>query len=72
MAIVAPAKTPRAVVRRLSEEITRALNHPEFRNFILQQGSEPTIMSPEELGAYIRAEIDKWAKVVKQVGLKVE
>lgn len=72
MAIVAPAKTPRPIVQRLSEEIARALNHPEFRNFILQQGSEPTIMSPEELGTYIRSEIDKWAKVVKLVGLKVD
>jgi tripartite-type tricarboxylate transporter receptor subunit TctC len=72
MAIVAPAKTPRPIVQRLSDEIARALNHPEFRNFILQQGSEPTVMNPEELRAYIRTEIDKWAKVVKLIGLKVD
>ena len=72
MAIVAPAKTPRPIVQRLYEEIARAVNHPEMKNFILQQGSEPTVMNPQELGAYIRTEIDKWAKVVKLVGLKVD
>jgi tripartite-type tricarboxylate transporter receptor subunit TctC len=72
MAIVAPAKTPRPVVQRLYEEIARAVQHPEMKNFILQQGAEPTVMNPEELRAYIRAEIEKWGKVVKAIGLKVE
>jgi tripartite-type tricarboxylate transporter receptor subunit TctC len=72
MAIVAPAKTPRVIVQRLSEEIARAVNHPDMKNYILQQGAEPTVMNPEELRTYIRAEIDKWGKVVKAIGLKVE
>jgi tripartite-type tricarboxylate transporter receptor subunit TctC len=72
MAIVAPAKTPRPIVQRLYEEISRAVNHPEMKNYILQQGAEPTVMNPEVLRAYIRAEIEKWAKVVKAIGLKVE
>jgi tripartite-type tricarboxylate transporter receptor subunit TctC len=72
MAIVAPAKTPRAIVQRLYEEIARAVNHPEMKTFILQQGAEPVVMNPEELRAYIRTEIEKWAKVVKAIGLKVE
>ncbi len=72
MAIVAPVKTPPPIVRKLYEEIARAVNHPEMKNFILQQGAEPTVMTPEELGAYIRAEIEKWGKVVKQIGLKLD
>jgi tripartite-type tricarboxylate transporter receptor subunit TctC len=72
MAIVAPAKTPRPIVQRLYEEIARAVNHPEMKNYILQQGAEPTVMNPEELRTFIRAEIDKWGKVVKAIGLKVE
>ena len=72
MAIVAPAKTPQAIVQWLYAEIARAVNHPDMKNFILQQGSEPTVMNPQELRAYIRTEIDKWAKVVKLVGLKVD
>lgn len=72
MSIVAPAKTPQPIVRKLSEEIARAVNHPEMKNFILQQGAEPTVMNPEQLGAFIRAEIEKWGKVVKQIGLKVD
>jgi tripartite-type tricarboxylate transporter receptor subunit TctC len=72
MAIVAPAKTPRPIVQRLYEEIARAVNHPDMKNYILQQGAEPTVMNPEALRAFIRAEIEKWAKVVKAIGLKVE
>ena len=72
LSIMAPAKTPQPIVQRLSEEVARAINHPDMKNYILQQGAEPTVMTPDELGRFIRAEIDKWGKVVRQIGLKVD
>jgi tripartite-type tricarboxylate transporter receptor subunit TctC len=68
-----PARTPPAVITRLNRDITRTLTHPEMikalNNFGLDP-AEPT--SPEEFTAYLRAEISKWAKVVKASGASAE
>jgi tripartite-type tricarboxylate transporter receptor subunit TctC len=70
--VFAPAKTPRPIVDRLGQEITRLVNTPEFAAVIQQHGNEPAPMTPDELGGYLRREIDKWAKVVKATGVKVD
>jgi tripartite-type tricarboxylate transporter receptor subunit TctC len=54
------------------ERSTPAAKHAEMKNFILQQGADPAAINPQEPGAYIRSEIDKRAKVVKAIGLKVD
>ncbi|HSC95310.1 MAG TPA: tripartite tricarboxylate transporter substrate binding protein [Burkholderiales bacterium] len=69
---VVPAKTPAAVVSRLSQEIARALRLPEVGERLLSQGMEPMSNAPEEFAAYIKSEMTKWAKVVKASGAKAE
>jgi tripartite-type tricarboxylate transporter receptor subunit TctC len=67
-----PAKTPPAIVAKLSQEIARALRLPDVSERLLSQGMEPTSSTPEEFSAYIRSEMTKWAKVVKASGAKAE
>ena len=70
--LMAPAKTPPAIVNYLSAETTKILQSPDFEEFLRKQGSAPTIMSPAEVSDYIKGEIGKWAKVVKATGIVVE
>ncbi len=70
--ILAPVGTPRAIVDRLHRETVRALKEPEVRNRLVADGSDPVGSTPEEFAAYLRSETDKWAKVVKAVGIKPE
>jgi tripartite-type tricarboxylate transporter receptor subunit TctC len=69
---VVPAKTPAAIVAKLSQEIARALRLPDVSGRLLVQGMEPTSSTPGEFSAYIRSEMTKWAKVVKASGAKAE
>jgi tripartite-type tricarboxylate transporter receptor subunit TctC len=70
--VVTPAGTPRAIVMKLNSEITRALQLPEIGARLAAEGSEPGATTPDEFAAYIRREIVKWAKVVKESGAKTE
>jgi len=67
-----PAKTPPAIVSKLSQEMGRVLRLPDVRDRLLAQGMEPVSNTPEEFAAYIRTEMTKWAKVVKASGAKPE
>ena len=67
MGIVAPAKTPQVIVQRLHQDIARVVNGPEYSKFIFQQGAEPALKGPEEFGALIRADLERWGKVVKAI-----
>ena len=70
--LFAPARTPPEIVARLHAETAKALAAPEVREKLLAQGAEPIGSSPEEFRAYIRAEIDKWGKVVRASGLRID
>jgi tripartite-type tricarboxylate transporter receptor subunit TctC len=71
-ALLAPAGTPAAVVQRLYDESAKALARPDIRERILPLGYDILASSPRELSAQIRAEVEKWRKVVKEAGIKVE
>jgi tripartite-type tricarboxylate transporter receptor subunit TctC len=71
-AYVAPAGTPPAIVAQLNREILRALNHPDYRKMLLASAIEPIGSSPEKLDAYIKSEMVKWAKVIKEAGAKID
>jgi tripartite-type tricarboxylate transporter receptor subunit TctC len=68
--VMAPAKTPGPVIRRLYDEIARIVNTPDMKNFIVGQGAAPALMDPATFGAYITAERVKWAKVIKAANVK--
>lgn len=70
--IVAPAGTPNPIVTHLNGEILKALAAAEVKNSFLRLGVEPVGSTPEELSAYNRAQIAKWAKVTKFAGIKPE
>ena len=69
---VAPAKTPRAIVNRLNVEIVRILNQPEMRERLLGLGADPVGNTPQAFAAFIESEHDKWARVIRQAGLRAE
>jgi tripartite-type tricarboxylate transporter receptor subunit TctC len=70
--ICAPAGTPTEVVQRLNKSLNAAVASPEIRNRLAEQAAEVAPMSPAEFGEYIRADIAKWAKLLKDADLKIE
>jgi tripartite-type tricarboxylate transporter receptor subunit TctC len=70
--IVAPAGTPAAIIGRLHKEVTAVLASAETKKRFESEGSEAAQMTPEEFGRFIAAETAKWAKVVKEAGIKAE
>jgi len=70
--VVAPARTPKPIVDRLYREFVKALHTPEVERRLLAEGSEIGGIAPEAFAAYIRSEIAKWTRVVKEVGIKPE
>jgi tripartite-type tricarboxylate transporter receptor subunit TctC len=68
--LVAPAATPKDALARLNAAAVKALRAPDVGERLSSQGAEPVGNSPEEWGAFIRSEIDKWAKVVRAAGMK--
>jgi tripartite-type tricarboxylate transporter receptor subunit TctC len=69
---VAPAGVPRAIVDRLAAETAAIIALPDVRDRLLALGAEPAASTPDEFGAYIRSEIAKWGKVIRESGAKVE
>ena len=67
--VLAPAGTPAAVVNQLNGEIVKALNTPEVNARLAGEGAEPVGNTPQQFQAYIRAEIDKYAKIVNALGI---
>jgi len=70
--ILAPAGTPKAIVDRLNKEIVLVLQSPEFLKQLATEGAVPVGNSPAEFASVIRADIAKWAKVVKEAGIRPE
>src|SRR5262245_16649999 len=68
--VVAPAGTPREIVAKLQQEIARILSMRDVQERLLAAGIEPSSMKPEQFNDYIRAEVAKWAKVVKAAGIE--
>ena len=71
-AIVAPAGTPRPIVMRLNSELNKALAMADVKKRFLDLAADPIGSTPEELAAYNKSEIEKWAKLIKLAGIKPE
>ncbi len=72
LGIMAPAGTPKPIVDKLNAEINKAINRPEVKAAWDKQGAVPLAMSPSEFDAFLRKDIEKWAKVVKSAGIKAQ
>jgi tripartite-type tricarboxylate transporter receptor subunit TctC len=70
--VAAPAKTPPAIIRKLYDAVAKVVNMPDMQQYMASQGAEVALMGPEEFSAYIKADIARWAKVVKSAGIKGE
>jgi tripartite-type tricarboxylate transporter receptor subunit TctC len=72
LGIMAPKATPQDIVDRLNAEITRIIAKPALREAWAKQGAVPMTMRPAEFDAFLRRDIEKWAKVIEQAGIKVQ
>jgi len=70
--IVVPAGTPRSIIDRLHKELTAVVASTETKQRFETEGAEPLSMSPDEFGRFIAAETVKWARVVKDAGIRAE
>jgi tripartite-type tricarboxylate transporter receptor subunit TctC len=70
--VAAQGATPKDLVARLNRDIARVLESSDMRSRIAAEGAEVKGGSPEEFAAFLRAEIEKWAKVIKAAGIKLE
>ncbi|MFO1324915.1 MAG: tripartite tricarboxylate transporter substrate binding protein [Burkholderiales bacterium] len=70
--VFVPAGTPREIVQRLNAEINRILAMPDFREKLETLGAEPVGGTPEQFAAEVRSETAKWARVIREAGIKLE
>ena len=70
--IVVPAGTPKPIISRLNAELVKILKSPDIRDRLISEGADVETSTPEELADFVRAEIPKWAKAVKDSGSKLD
>lgn len=70
--ILAPAGTPKPIITKLNSDITKAMGTKDVKEKRAGQGVEPNSSTPEELGAILKNEVTKWAKTVKESGIRTE
>jgi tripartite-type tricarboxylate transporter receptor subunit TctC len=70
--ILAPARTPGAVVTKLNRELVAVMQDPAMKAWMESRGAEAVTSSPEEFAAYIKKDLAKWARVVKEAGITAE
>jgi tripartite-type tricarboxylate transporter receptor subunit TctC len=71
-AMFAPAKTPPAIVARMQKEVARAVHVPEVKQKLLEQAADSVGSTPEALDRVVKAELKKWAEVIRAAGIKLE
>ena len=69
--LFAPAKTPTDIVGKLNAEVVKVLKHPETTQQFTARGAEPTPSTPEALAQYLREDHERWKKVIKTTGIKL-
>jgi tripartite-type tricarboxylate transporter receptor subunit TctC len=70
--VLAPAKTPPEIIARLNQELSKVLRTPEMRTRMSELGLEIVSSSPEQFAQHLRSETEKYAKIVKESGAKVD
>jgi len=70
--MLAPAGTPKAIVAKLNAEIVRALQTPDLKDRFAKMGSTATSSTPAEFDAFIKRDYERWARVIRNAGIKAE
>ena len=70
--LMAPAGTPRHIVARLNQEVSKLMSRPDVRAALEKNGAEPATIGPAEFGRFLAAESSKWGAVVKKANIKVD
>jgi tripartite-type tricarboxylate transporter receptor subunit TctC len=70
--ILAPARTPKPVIDRLNREIVKIVHSPEFSDVLVSEGATAVGNTPQEFDTVIRADVKKWAMVIKEAGIRPE
>jgi tripartite-type tricarboxylate transporter receptor subunit TctC len=70
--VLAPAGTPQPIITKINAEMVRVLRLPDVTRRLRELGSEPVGNTPEQFGALVNSEIKKWAKVIREVGIRVD
>jgi len=70
--LFAPAGTPKAIVAKINRDVVYSLRLEEAKTALLAQGAEAVPTTPEEFGAFLKQEIAKWGKVIKEAGIKAQ
>jgi len=72
LGLMAPAGTPRPVLEKLNAEVNKIINAPEVKEIWAKQGAVPMGMPVDEFGKFLREDVEKWSKLVKATGMKVD
>jgi len=72
LGLMAPAGTPRPILERLSAEVNKVINAADVKENWGKQGAVPMGMTPDAFGKFVREDVTKWAKLVKDTGMKVD
>lgn len=70
--LMAPAGTPRPIVEQLARETAAAMSSPDIRERTLKQGANPVGSSPAEFERFVRSEVERWTRIIRQAGLSLE
>ena len=70
--LLAPARTPRAIIDKLNAEVVKAVRAPELRDRLHNEGAMAVGNTPEQFAAFIQRELARWAKVIKEAGIRIE
>jgi tripartite-type tricarboxylate transporter receptor subunit TctC len=69
LALLAPANTDKAIIDKLYAAVEEAVGDPSLRALFVEQGAEPAALGPKDLRSLIASETEKWAVVIKKIGI---
>jgi tripartite-type tricarboxylate transporter receptor subunit TctC len=70
--MLAPARTPTAIINKINAQMVKMIADPPFAQRLIDLGSEPQSSTPAELRDYMRKESERWDRVIKAAGLKID